>query len=83
MDVAFLRDGSMLVSDDYAGAIWRISYEGDDGGASTQQGTGAAPASGDSAGGSQAADPSAGSEPASPSATAPETEGSPVQEGQN
>lgn len=29
MDVAFLRDGSMLVSDDYAGAIWRIAYVGD------------------------------------------------------
>ena len=29
MDVAFLRDGSMLVSDDYAGAIWRIAYTGD------------------------------------------------------
>jgi glucose/arabinose dehydrogenase len=27
MDVAFLRDGSMLVSDDFAGAIWRIAYE--------------------------------------------------------
>ena len=26
MDVAFLRDGSMLVSDDFAGAIWRIAY---------------------------------------------------------
>ena len=29
MDIAFLRDGSMLVSDDYAGAIWRIAYTGD------------------------------------------------------
>ena len=28
MDVAFLRDGSMLVSDDFAGAIWRIAYVG-------------------------------------------------------
>ena len=28
MDIAFLRDGSMLVSDDYAGAIWRIAYTG-------------------------------------------------------
>ncbi|WP_308916489.1 PQQ-dependent sugar dehydrogenase [Jannaschia sp. LMIT008] len=27
MDVAFLPDGSMLVSDDFAGAIWRIAYE--------------------------------------------------------
>lgn len=26
MDIAFLPDGSMLVSDDFAGAIWRISY---------------------------------------------------------
>ncbi|MEM8571315.1 MAG: PQQ-dependent sugar dehydrogenase [Pseudomonadota bacterium] len=26
MDVAFLHDGSMLVSDDFAGAIWRIAY---------------------------------------------------------
>ncbi|WP_418789324.1 PQQ-dependent sugar dehydrogenase [Salipiger bermudensis] len=26
MDVAFLKDGSMLVSDDFAGAIWRIAY---------------------------------------------------------
>ncbi|MEM8811450.1 MAG: PQQ-dependent sugar dehydrogenase [Pseudomonadota bacterium] len=28
MDVAFLKDGSMLVSDDFAGAIWRIAYTG-------------------------------------------------------
>lgn len=28
VDVATLPDGSMLVSDDYAGAIYRISYEG-------------------------------------------------------
>lgn len=27
MDIAFLPDGSMLVSDDFAGAIWRIAYE--------------------------------------------------------
>jgi len=27
MDVAFLEDGSMLVSDDFAGAIWRIAYD--------------------------------------------------------
>lgn len=26
MDIAFLPDGSMLVSDDFAGAIWRIAY---------------------------------------------------------
>ncbi|MCU0909982.1 MAG: PQQ-dependent sugar dehydrogenase [Rhodobacteraceae bacterium] len=26
MDIAFLADGSMLVSDDFAGAIWRIAY---------------------------------------------------------
>lgn len=32
MDVAFLRDGSMLVSDDFAGAIWRIAYTGDSSG---------------------------------------------------
>lgn len=29
MDIAFLPDGSMLISDDFAGAIWRITYEGD------------------------------------------------------
>jgi glucose/arabinose dehydrogenase len=28
VDVAQLPDGSMLVSDDYAGAIYRISYAG-------------------------------------------------------
>ena len=28
MDIAFLPDGSMLVSDDFAGAIWRIAYTG-------------------------------------------------------
>ena len=28
VDIQFLKDGSMLVSDDYAGAIYRISYEG-------------------------------------------------------
>jgi glucose/arabinose dehydrogenase len=27
-DVAFLADGSMLVSDDYGGRVWRIAYEG-------------------------------------------------------
>ncbi|WP_425342887.1 PQQ-dependent sugar dehydrogenase [Sagittula salina] len=27
MDIAFLPDGSMLVSDDFAGAIWRIAYQ--------------------------------------------------------
>jgi glucose/arabinose dehydrogenase len=26
VDVAMLRDGSLLVSDDHAGAIYRISY---------------------------------------------------------
>ena len=26
MDIDFLKDGSMLVSDDFAGAIWRIAY---------------------------------------------------------
>lgn len=29
VDVAVLPDGSLLVSDDFAGAIYRISYEGD------------------------------------------------------
>ncbi len=29
MDIAFLPDGSMLVSDDFAGAIWRIAYTGE------------------------------------------------------
>jgi len=29
MDIAFLPDGSMLVSDDFAGAIWRIAYAGE------------------------------------------------------
>jgi glucose/arabinose dehydrogenase len=28
VDVAQLRDGSILVSDDLAGALYRISYEG-------------------------------------------------------
>jgi glucose/arabinose dehydrogenase len=28
VDVAQLRDGSLLVSDDFAGAIYRIWYEG-------------------------------------------------------
>jgi glucose/arabinose dehydrogenase len=28
VDVAQLRDGSLLVSDDFAGAVYRISYEG-------------------------------------------------------
>ena len=27
MDIAFLHDGSMLVSDDFAGAIWRIAHK--------------------------------------------------------
>ena len=26
LDVQVLNDGSLLVSDDFAGAIWRISY---------------------------------------------------------
>ncbi len=29
MDIAFLPDGSMLVSDDFAGALWRIAYTGE------------------------------------------------------
>ena len=29
VDVAVLLDGSLLVSDDAAGAVYRISYEGD------------------------------------------------------
>ena len=29
VDVAVMKDGSMLVSDDYAGAIYRISYNGE------------------------------------------------------
>ena len=28
VDVAVAKDGSLLVSDDYAGAIYRISYSG-------------------------------------------------------
>jgi glucose/arabinose dehydrogenase len=28
VDIAVLKDGSLLVSDDFAGAIYRISYEG-------------------------------------------------------
>ena len=28
VDVAQLRDGSILVSDDFAGALYRISYSG-------------------------------------------------------
>jgi glucose/arabinose dehydrogenase len=28
VDVEILKDGSLLVSDDYAGAIYRISYDG-------------------------------------------------------
>ena len=30
MDVAILKDGSLLVSDDYAGAIYRISYSNEE-----------------------------------------------------
>jgi len=29
VDVAQLPDGSLLVSDDYAGALYRITYDGD------------------------------------------------------
>ena len=29
VDVAVMKDGSMLVSDDHAGAIYRISYNGE------------------------------------------------------
>ncbi|MBB5216019.1 glucose/arabinose dehydrogenase [Parapusillimonas granuli] len=28
VDVAFLPDGSMLISDDMVGAIYRVAYEG-------------------------------------------------------
>jgi glucose/arabinose dehydrogenase len=28
MSITMMKDGSMLVSDDYAGAIYRISYVG-------------------------------------------------------
>ncbi len=28
VDVLFLKDGSMLVSDDHANAIYRVTYEG-------------------------------------------------------
>jgi glucose/arabinose dehydrogenase len=27
VDVAVMKDGSLLVSDDYAGAIYRVSYQ--------------------------------------------------------
>ena len=30
VDVAILKDGSLLVSDDYAGAIYRISYSNEE-----------------------------------------------------
>ena len=30
VDVAILKDGSLLVSDDYAGAIYRISYSSEE-----------------------------------------------------
>lgn len=52
VDIAFLRDGSMLVSDDYAGAIWRIAYTGDaqaGSGASDAAATPEAPAASDTA----------------------------------
>jgi glucose/arabinose dehydrogenase len=29
VDVAQMKDGSLLVSDDFAGAIYRISYAGE------------------------------------------------------
>ncbi|MGR3626923.1 MAG: PQQ-dependent sugar dehydrogenase [Limimaricola sp.] len=32
VDVAVMKDGSLLVSDDFAGAIYRISYQGGEGG---------------------------------------------------
>jgi len=32
VDVAIMKDGSLLVSDDFAGAIYRISYSGSEGG---------------------------------------------------
>jgi glucose/arabinose dehydrogenase len=31
VDVAQLLDGSLIVSDDYAGALYRITFEGDEG----------------------------------------------------
>jgi glucose/arabinose dehydrogenase len=31
VDVAQLPDGSLIVSDDFAGAVYRITYEGYDG----------------------------------------------------
>jgi glucose/arabinose dehydrogenase len=31
VDVAQLPDGSLLISDDYAGALYRITYEGEGG----------------------------------------------------
>ena len=30
VDVAVMKDGSILVSDDFAGALYRISYVGED-----------------------------------------------------
>jgi glucose/arabinose dehydrogenase len=27
--VAMMKDGSMLISDDFAGALYRVSYSGD------------------------------------------------------
>ncbi|MEE2859548.1 MAG: PQQ-dependent sugar dehydrogenase [Pseudomonadota bacterium] len=57
MDVAFLPDGSMLVSDDFAGAIWRIAYTGGDAEAPVTT----APAEA-SAGTGDAADPANGAE---------------------
>jgi glucose/arabinose dehydrogenase len=31
VDVAQLPDGSLIVSDDFAGALYRITYKGDEG----------------------------------------------------
>lgn len=44
VDVAQLPDGSLLVSDDFAGAIYRISYEGGQGGGASPQTTRQEPA---------------------------------------
>ena len=29
VDVQVMKDGSMLISDDYAGAVYRVTYRGD------------------------------------------------------
>ncbi|MGZ3218133.1 PQQ-dependent sugar dehydrogenase [Paracoccus sp. T5] len=65
MDIAFLPDGSMLVSDDFAGAIWRIAHTGS-GSSASQGGTPAAkPAPAEAAGTADA--------PTEPTADAPAT----------